>query len=84
MLGIPACISSLLDPVQTPSPCSHRTSYRTGAWVKIVVLSYEHWTPLEHCSLHTFSQGITVIIYFQRAILNSLFVFLVHVLVVSE
>ena len=37
MLGIPACISSLLDPVQTPSPCSHRTSYRTEAWEKNVL-----------------------------------------------
>ena len=51
ILGIPACISSLLDPVQTLSPCSHRTSYRTGtsrdvgalSCVKIVVLSYEYW-----------------------------------------
>ena len=42
MMGIPACITSLLDPVQTPSPCCHKTSYGTGMLVHFSIGL--HWS----------------------------------------
>ena len=45
--------------------------------MKIVLLICGHWKPLEHWSIHLFSQGIAAILYSQRALLPT-YIFLKH------
>ena len=54
--------------------------------VKIVALdgSIGHWTPMKHCCIDTFSQRITVIIYFQQALLPTYIMYIITFVLESK
>ena len=57
--------------------------------VKIVAPGWEHWsighwTPMKHCCIDTFSQRITVIIYFQQTLLPTYIMYIITFVLESK